>query len=228
MARGRVYSLAYFQTFSVCTCTPATASTTMTAAPATRRPPRASATKSPYPGVSIRMTRCPFQSQKATAVPSEILRLISSGSKSVVVVPSTLPSRLTAPAANSMDSTRDVLPTPPWPARPTLRILEMSVAMPASPLPRCERETPSAGEKADVERDATTGARGSPEAAAGPLRGGTPDYSSSSGSSITCHTEQYPKPQNVSVGTDTPDGGSASRLSGERFASSGGNPGVSA
>src|SRR5437667_213211 len=37
MARGRVYSLAYFQTFSVCTCTPATASTTMTAAPAVAR-----------------------------------------------------------------------------------------------------------------------------------------------------------------------------------------------
>ena len=32
MARGRPYSLAYFQIFSVCTCTPATASTTTTAA----------------------------------------------------------------------------------------------------------------------------------------------------------------------------------------------------
>jgi len=62
-ALGRAYSLAYFQTFSVCTCTPATASTTMTAAPATRSPPRASATKSPYPGVSIRLKWWPFQSQ---------------------------------------------------------------------------------------------------------------------------------------------------------------------
>ena len=136
MARGSPYSLAYFQTFSVCTCTPATASTTMTAALAARSPARASATKSPYPGVSIRLRRWPFQSQKATEVPSEILRLISSGSKSVVVVPSsTLPSRLTAPAAKRMPSTRDVLPTPPCPAKPTLRILEMSVAMPASPRP---------------------------------------------------------------------------------------------
>src|SRR5216683_7231721 len=152
MARGSPYSLAYFQTFSVCTCTPATASTTMTAALAARSPALASATKSPYPGVSIRLRRWPFQSQKATEVPSEILRLISSGSKSVVVVPSsTLPSRLTAPAAKRMPSTRDVLPTPPCPAKPTLRILEMSVAMPASPRPhrvgklplqekgRCER-----------------------------------------------------------------------------------------
>src|SRR3989442_8556006 len=136
MARGSAYSLAYFQTFSVCPCTPATASTTMMAALAARSPALASATKSPYPGVSIRLRRWPFQSQKATVVRSEILRLNPSGSKSVVVVPSsTLPSRLMAPAAKRMPSTRDVLPTPPCPAKPTLRILEMSVAMPASPRP---------------------------------------------------------------------------------------------
>ncbi len=60
IARGRLYSLANFHTRSVCTCTPATASTTTTAAPATRSPARASATKSPYPGVSIRLMRWPL------------------------------------------------------------------------------------------------------------------------------------------------------------------------
>ena len=98
-ARGRLYSPANFQTFSVWTCTPATPSTTTTAASTTRRPARASAMKSPYPGVSTRFTRWPFQSHQATAVLIEIWRLTSSGSKSVVVVPSsTLPSRVTAPA----------------------------------------------------------------------------------------------------------------------------------
>src|SRR5262245_55513889 len=58
----------------------------------------------------------------------EILRLISSGSKSVVVLPSsTLPSRVTAPAACSSASTSDVLPTPPCPTIPTLRILPTSI-----------------------------------------------------------------------------------------------------
>ena len=61
--RGRLYSLANFQTFSVCTWTPATASTTTTAASTARRPARASEMKSPYPGVSTKFSRCPFQSQ---------------------------------------------------------------------------------------------------------------------------------------------------------------------
>ncbi len=52
MARASSYSLANFQIFSVWTWTPATASTTTTAASTTRRPARASAMKSPYPGVS--------------------------------------------------------------------------------------------------------------------------------------------------------------------------------
>src|SRR5947209_2614361 len=134
MARGSSYSFANFQTFSVCTCTPATASTTTTAASTTRRPARASAMKSPYPGVSTKLMRWPFQSQYATEVLIDILRLISSGSKSVVVLPSsTLPSRVTAPAVNSRASTREVLPTPPWPTTPTLRIFPISIAIrPAS------------------------------------------------------------------------------------------------
>src|SRR5438876_650138 len=86
--------------------------------------------KSPYPGVSTRLIRWPFHSQYATAVLTEILRLISSGSKSVVVVPSsTLPRRLTAPVVKSIDSTSDVFPTPPWPTTPTFRILPISIAI---------------------------------------------------------------------------------------------------
>src|SRR5262245_12168978 len=76
----------------------------------------------------MKLRRCPFQSQYATEVLIEIFRLISSGSKSVVVLPSsTLPSRVTAPAANSKASTREVLPTPPWPTTPTLRSFAVSI-----------------------------------------------------------------------------------------------------
>src|SRR5437899_2742575 len=134
LARGRSSSLANFQTFAVCTGTPATASTTTSAASTTRRPARASAMRSPYPGVSTRLTRWPFQSRYAIEVLIEILRLTSSGSKSVVVLPSsTRPSRVTAPAVNSRASTREVLPTPPWPTTPTLRIFPISIAIrPAS------------------------------------------------------------------------------------------------
>src|SRR5256712_12841990 len=91
----------------------------------------------------MKLTRCPFQSQYATEVLIEILRLISSGSKSVVVLPSsTLPSRVTAPAVNSRASTREVLPTPPWPTTPTLRIFPISIAIrPAS----CERAVLGSG-----------------------------------------------------------------------------------
>src|SRR5262245_60688272 len=76
----------------------------------------------------------PFQSQYANDVLIEIFRLISSGSKSVVVEPSsTFPRRVTAPAANSMASTRDVLPTPPCPTTPTFRILPISIAISRPP-----------------------------------------------------------------------------------------------
>src|SRR6202158_4804320 len=46
-----------------------------------------------------------------------------------------------------MASTTDVSPPPPWPAKPTLRILEMSVAMLASPCTCCEgkRRLPEKG-----------------------------------------------------------------------------------
>src|SRR5687767_13992790 len=54
---------------------------------------------------------------------TEILRLTSSGSKSVVVLPSsTRPRRLIAPVHSSNDSVSVVFPEPPWPTSATLRI----------------------------------------------------------------------------------------------------------
>ena len=51
-------------------------------------------------------------------------RFCSSGSQSLVVVPSsTLPRRVTSPAMKSIASESDVFPVPLWPIRATLRIL---------------------------------------------------------------------------------------------------------
>src|SRR3954447_4797924 len=59
----------------------------------------------------------------AMATETEMFRLTSSGSKSVVVVPSsTRPWRFTAPEQKRSASARVVLPAPPWPTRATLRI----------------------------------------------------------------------------------------------------------
>ena len=66
----------------------------------------------------------PSYSKGASDTDSEMPRLISSGSKSVVVVPSsTRPWRLTAPEQKSSASARLVLPAPPWPTSATFRIL---------------------------------------------------------------------------------------------------------
>src|SRR5438132_485603 len=66
----------------------------------------------------------PSYSKGARESEREMPRLISSGSKSVVVVPSsTRPWRLMAPAQNSNDSATVVFPAPPWPTSATLRIL---------------------------------------------------------------------------------------------------------
>src|SRR5438477_6489157 len=65
----------------------------------------------------------PSYSNGASDSEREIARLISSGSKSVVVVPSsTRPWRLMAPAQNRSDSARVVFPAPPCPTSATLRI----------------------------------------------------------------------------------------------------------
>src|SRR5437762_10644953 len=135
--------------------------------------------KSPYPGVSTRLIRWPFHSQYARAVLTEILRLISSGSKSVVVVPSsTLPRRLTAPVVKSIDSTSDVFPTPPWPTTPTFRILLISIAI----------DLPPADEGA-WRADANTAARGDGREA-GPASSGAGRAAAGGGSSARTRTQR--------------------------------------
>src|SRR2546423_11679789 len=72
----------------------------------------------------MRLILCPSYSKGATASDTEILRLTSSASKSVVVVPSsTRPWRGMAPAQKRRASARVVFPAPPWPTRAALRIL---------------------------------------------------------------------------------------------------------
>ena len=64
-----------------------------------------------------------FHSNGATATESDILRLISSGSVSHTVVPSSvLPARGSTPARCSSASASVVLPLPLWPTRATFRI----------------------------------------------------------------------------------------------------------
>ena len=64
-----------------------------------------------------------FHSTGATAAEMEMPRRVSSGSKSVVVEPSsTLPWRSIFPAAKSIDSVSVVLPSLPCPIRATFRI----------------------------------------------------------------------------------------------------------
>src|SRR6202521_3311599 len=70
----------------------------------------------------MRLTLWPCHSNGATARLTDICRLSSSGSKSVVVLPSsTEPMRVIAPARNSRASLSVVFPAPPCENRPTLR-----------------------------------------------------------------------------------------------------------
>jgi hypothetical protein len=67
-----------------------------------------------YPGVSMILTRTPFQSAKPTAEVIVIFRAISSGSCMNTEFPaSTLPGESTAPAAYRMASASEVLPAAP-------------------------------------------------------------------------------------------------------------------
>ena len=64
-----------------------------------------------------------FHSNGATAREIDILRLISSGSVSQTVVPSSvLPARGSTPARWSSASASEVLPLPLWPTRATFRM----------------------------------------------------------------------------------------------------------
>jgi hypothetical protein len=92
--RGTPYRSACRHTDSLCGSTPATASKTATAPSSTRRERSTSSEKSTCPGVSIRLSRWPAQSQLTAAAKMVMPRSRSWGSKSVTVVPSCTSPRL--------------------------------------------------------------------------------------------------------------------------------------
>ena len=113
ITRARPSSSARSQTRAVCTSTPMTALTTKSAPSTTRSAAIASPWKPGSPGVSIRLILRPCHSRWQTDAASDIWRRCSSSSQSLTVVPaSTVPSRLIAPAWNSIASTSEVLPVP--------------------------------------------------------------------------------------------------------------------
>ena len=87
------------------------------------------------PGVSIRLTLVPCQSNEASDAEIDIPRDFSSSSASETVVPSaTEPSLVVAPASNNRASCSDVFPLPRWPTNATLRILSAGWDMPGTSL----------------------------------------------------------------------------------------------
>lgn len=115
-------------TDSLCGSTPATASNTATAPSSTRSARSTSSAKSTCPGVSIRLMRCPAQSQLTAAAKMVMPRSRSCGSKSVTVVPSwTSPRRCVVPVANRIRSVRVVLPASTWARMPRLRTADRRV-----------------------------------------------------------------------------------------------------
>ncbi len=123
MARGSPASTAISQTTSCCTCTPSTAETTKRQESAARRAACTSPMKSAYPGASRTLIFVPLHSTGASASETLICFLVSSGSKSVTVFPSsTVPILVTAPVAKRRASASTVFPVPPWPTSRTLRI----------------------------------------------------------------------------------------------------------
>ena len=119
---GLPNSAANFQTRSVWTSTPETASRTIKAASAVYTAERASGEKMPYPGASRKFRRVSRWMAWAQARLMEILRSISSPSKSVGQVPSSiLPGRVVAPAAWRSEAIRVVFPTVLWPTTAMLR-----------------------------------------------------------------------------------------------------------
>src|SRR5437588_6991671 len=136
---------ARLQALSVCTSAPAVASTVMRTLSTARNAPTTSPMKSGYPGVSMRFSFASFHSSGASAALTVIFRRISSGSKSVVVVPSsTRPSRSTALAANSIASTREVFPVLPGPATAMFRILSAAYRFTTTPPGRPSRHAGAA------------------------------------------------------------------------------------
>ena len=86
--RGTLCLLAWYQTVSDCTSTPPTAQKTPTAPSRTRRQRSTSAVKSTWPGVSISVMRVSSHSSVTAALLMVMPLAFSSGSKSVVVLPS--------------------------------------------------------------------------------------------------------------------------------------------
>ena len=86
--RGTRCLLAWYQTVSLCTSTPPTAQKTPTAPSRTRRLRSTSAVKSTWPGVSMMVMRVSPQSMATAALLMVMPLAFSSGSKSVVVLPS--------------------------------------------------------------------------------------------------------------------------------------------
>ena len=86
--RGTLCLLAWYQTVSDWTSTPPTAQKTPTAPSRTRRERSTSAVKSTWPGVSMMVMRVSPQSMVTAALLMVMPFCRSSGSKSVVVLPS--------------------------------------------------------------------------------------------------------------------------------------------
>src|SRR5690242_18083671 len=128
--RGRSSASARAQTRLVCTSTPITALATTSAPSTTRSAATVSPAKPASPGASIRLILRPCHSTCVSDEASDICRRCSSSSQSEVVVPpSTVPSRLIAPAWKSIASTSDVFPVPRCPVTATLRIFPGSVGI---------------------------------------------------------------------------------------------------
>ena len=93
------------------TSTPDLPETAISRLSAARTPCAASPAKSNSPGVSIKLILVLPQAKGATAVQTDTLRLISSGSKSQMVLPSEVfPNLSLAPALNSRASANEVFP----------------------------------------------------------------------------------------------------------------------
>src|SRR5579884_62298 len=122
-------SSARFQTRLVLTSTPITPLSTTTTPSTTRSAAYVSAWKPASPGVSTRLILRSFHPRWQSEPESDIPRFCSCSSQSETVVPcSTVPSRFVCPDSNNSASTREVFPTPRWPATATLRIFVGSVA----------------------------------------------------------------------------------------------------
>ena|GEM_PF-5633546 len=123
---GTFLSVHISSIFSVPTEREPLALVTMIALSATESAETTSPSKSKKPGQSRMLILFPFQFAYATARLIEIFLLISSASKSIVVLPSsTLPRRSMLLALNNIASASEVLPSPEWPIKAILRIISV-------------------------------------------------------------------------------------------------------